>query len=396
MDGTILSQGSFIVPAGVPAQQIAIPSAADFMWVKNYTQAGIDGAANTGVNFYWQRGMPAGGGMVEYKTVAGVAGLSVTTFTVPGISGFTLLDTSVQQPGAPFAVTGISAANPPVVLSATTPALGSVVRLSNIANMNGISGLDFTVTAINAGVSFSIGNATLLNSVAGLAGFWRLIPFDPIFYPRRRYITWIRVGNPTVVYLSVTHQYAVGQKVRFDFGGNSNPGVWGAFQVLDGLDATITAVNVARAGAEPTNAAGANNVQLAIDTSALPAWNTINTVFPNTNTGNNSYPAGNSYVPFTPAQLIPEGEDSAVSLVSPLAQVPLEFPGAAGSPAVLGANVGLLSDATVNVAFIGMTLGVGGAGNGATLAGGVVTGPAGSVAGDLMFWAAGKSSLGGL
>ena len=35
MDGTILSQGSFVVPAAGPVVQlINIPSGVDFMWVK--------------------------------------------------------------------------------------------------------------------------------------------------------------------------------------------------------------------------------------------------------------------------------------------------------------------------------------------------------------------------
>ncbi len=387
MDGTILSQGSFVVPAAGPVIQLLnIPSGVDFMWVKNYTQAGVDGAANTGVNFYWQRGMPAGGGVAMYKTVAGVAGLSEDTF-VSG--GFTLLDTSVQTPGPVNALTAISAANPPVVLSAVTPPLGSVVRIINPNNQLGIGGMDFTVTAINAGVSFTIGNANLLNSVASTAGFWRQLPFEPIFYPRRRLITYVRNAAQAVVYLSVTHQFAVGQRIRLNFGGGSNPGVWGAWQVLDQVEATIVAVNVARAGTEPNNGGTANNIVINVDTTALPAWNTINVAFPNTNTGNNAYPSGNTYVPLTPAQVEPVGEDSALSLSSPLAQVPLNFDGSA----VQGAQTGLLSDAVVNLAFMGMALGTGGNG---TALGAAIAGPGGAVAGDLVFWVAGKSSLGGL
>ena len=162
--------------------------------------------------------MPAGGGIVMYKTVAGVAGLSVDTY-VSG--GFTLLDTSLQTPGPVNALTAITAANPPVVTSvAVTPAVGSVVRIINPNNQRGIGGLDFTVTAVNPGVSFTIGNMNLLNSVASTAGFWRQILFDPIFYPRRRFITFIRNAAQAVVYLSVTHQFAVGQRIRLNFGGD--------------------------------------------------------------------------------------------------------------------------------------------------------------------------------
>ena len=378
MDGTIIGQGTFTVPAaGVSATNIAIPCGTDWMWVRNYTQAGINGAANTGINFYWQRGMAAGTGMVWYKTAAGVAVLSADTY-VSG--GFTLLDTSVSTPGTSNALTAITAANPPVITTAATlPAVGSVVRIINPNNQAQIGGLDFTVTA-NGGGTFTIGNINLTNSTASTAGFWRQIPFDPIFYPRRRYVTFVRAATSAVIYLSVTHQFAVGQIVRLSFPGGS--AVWGNYAALDGVQATITAVNVARAGNEPNNAGTANNIQVNVDTSAFGAWNVFGAG------GNQGYPAA-GLVPFTPAAVIPEGEDSATSLSSLLAQVPLNYDGSA----VSGANNGLLSDATVNTAFIGMTLGTGGNG---TALGAPIAGPAGSAAADVMYWVAGKSTFGGL
>lgn len=378
MDGTILSQGTFTVPAaGVVQQLINIPSAADFMWVKNFTQAGINGAGNTGINFYWQRGMAAGSGMVEYKTAAGVAQLSQDTYVS---AGFTLLDSSNQVPGASNALTAITAANPPVVTTAATlPAVGSIVRIINPNNQAQIGGMDFTVTAAGGG-TFTIGNMSLVNSVASTAGFWRQLPFDPIFYPRRRFITWIRSAVQAVIYLSVTHQFAVGQLVRLSFPGGS--AVWGNFAALDGVQASIVAVNVARAGNEPNNAGTANNIQVNVDTSAFGNWNVFGAG------GNQNFPPAGA-VAFSPAQVVPEGEDSGLSLSSANAQVPLDFNGLP----VVGANNGLLSDATVNLAIQGMILGVGGNG---TALGAAIAGPAGSAAADVMFWVAGKSSMGGL
>lgn len=377
MDGTIIGQGTFTVATGVPEVNLAIPSGTDWMYVYNYTQAGTDGAGDTGINFYWQRGMAAGTGMVWYKTVAGVAVLSQDTL-VSG--GFTLLDTSVQVPGNLVTSGAITAANPPVVTSTTTPAVGSIVRIINPDNQPQIGGMDFTVTAVNAGVSFTIGNMSLLNSTASTASFWRQIPFDPIFYPRRRFVTWVRSASQAVIYLSVTHQFAVGQLVRLSFPGGST--VWGSYAALDGVQATITAVNVTRAGSEPNNGGTANNIQVNVDTSSFGAWNVFGSG------GNQNYPPS-SAVPFTPAAVIPEGEDSAFSLVTPLSQAPLNYDGSI----VLGTQPGLLSDATQNLAYIGMTLGTGGDGN---ALGSAITGPAGSVAGDVMYWRAGKSGFGGL
>lgn len=379
MDGTVITQGSFLASVfggSVVAVPLNIPSGVDWLKVYNYTQAGIDGAANTGVEFYWQRGMPAGGGIVKYKTVAGVAALSEDTL-VSG--GFTLLDTSVQQPGTVNALTAITAANPPIVSSVNLPPLGSVVRLFNLNNQPQVGGLDFTVTDLGVG-SFEIGNISLVNSTASTSGSWRLIPFDPIFYPRRRAITFVRSASQAVIYLSVTHQFVVGQSVRLAFPGGSS--VWGNYAALDGVQCTILAVNVARAGSEPNSTAAPNNILVDVDTSALGAWNVFGAGL------NQAYPPASS-VPFSPAQVVPQGEDSAVSLSSNLNQVAENFD---GSP-VLGANNGLLSDATINLAFMGMLLGTGGDG---TALGAAISGPAGSADSDLMFWVAGKSTAGGL
>ena len=385
MDGTILSQGSFVVPAAGPvAVKLSIPSNVDFMWVKNFTQAGINGAANTGVNFFWQRGMPIGSGVVMYKTVAGVAVLSEDTF-VSG--GFTLLDSSVIIPAAAIALTAVTAANPPVVTTASTAGLsvGSIVRLSNLNNQPQIGGIDFTVTALTLNTNFTIGNINLTNSVASTAGNWRLIPFDPIYYPRDRVITFISSTNPAKVYMSVTHNFAVGQKIRLSFPGGAFE--WGAFAVLDGQQFNIIAVNAARAGNEPNNGGTANNIVINLDASGFPAWNTFGNL-PNNNAGNQGFPPA-AAVPFTPAQVAPVGEDSATSLSSVLAQVPLDFNGLQ----VPNTQVGLLSDAEVNTAVVGMILGTGGNG---TALGAAISGPAGSAAADLVFWVAGKSSMGGL
>jgi hypothetical protein len=53
----------------------------------------------------------------------------------------------------------------------------------------------------------------------------------------------------------------------------------------------------------------------------------------------------------------------------------------------------VFSDATVNTGFLGMVLGTGGNGTGLTTN---ITGPAGTTAADVVYWVAGKSTLGGL
>ncbi len=225
--------------------------------------------------------------------------------------------------------------------------VGDIVRFDTMDNQSQIGGMDFSVSAV--GATFTIGNINLVNSTASTAGFWRRIPFDPIYYPRRRFITYISSQVQCHLYMSVLHGYTVGQEVRLQFPGGAT--VWGDYAALDGRSATIQAINVARAGNEPNNADADNNIVLDIDTSAFTAWNATFAVGLD-----EAYPAA-AAVPFSNAQVVPFGEDTGFALAQ---------------------NVALLQGATRNDAIIGVTLQAGAAG------------PAG-VNNDVIYWVAGKS-----
>lgn len=342
---TIIQQGRFTSTGA--AVTLALRSDVD--WIRVYNETALaQAAADLAYEFYFQRGMAAGRG-IAWTKLGTVANDPVTIGQLAANTGFTLIDSSVITPSGNTAITAVTAANPPVVSTATTPVIGDIVRLNTLDNQPQIGGIDFTVTAINAGVDFTIGNINLTNSTASTAGNYRIIPFDPMFYPRNRTVTFIQnnVVNPKV-YLSVTHGFTVGQELRLSFPGGS--ALWGDYAQLDGVSATVLAVGVARAGNEPNNAGVANNVQLDIDTTGFAAWNTFGAG------GNEGYVAAGD-VPFTPAQLIPIGQDTAQSIVS---------------------AVDILADATNNQAVLGIRL-----------AGGA-TGPGGA-ANDVMYWMAGKS-----
>lgn len=362
MDGTIVGQGSFTQGATAMSQTLVIPSGVDWLWVYNFTQS--DAAAGNGYMYYWQRGM----GTIGLVHAAGALG--AVTVAQTAANAFVLYDPTLQTLGAASALTAITAANPPVVTTAATlPSVCDVVRFSSLDNQPQIAGIDFTVTAAGGG-TFTIGNINLTNSVASTAGFWRLVNFDPIFYPRNRTITYISTAVQPKVYLSVTHGFTVGQKVRLSFPGGS--AVWENFAALDGLTATIIAVNVARAGNEPNNGGTANNIQIDLDTSTFGNWNVFGAG------GNQAYPPATA-VPFSPAQVVPVGEDTGFALTSVLAQTPLDCFG----NQIVNTNTGILADSTVNTAFLGMRIAAG-----ALL-------PAGT-ANDVVFWRAGKSTYGGL
>lgn len=325
MDGTILSVGTFTQPATAVAQTIAVPSNLDYLRIFNYTQM----AAGTSTNYgdgYWQRGM---GTLGLYRTCAGVAAAFAA-------NSFVLYDPSTAVNSAAIAITNINAGTG-VVLTATTTglAVGSVIRLSNLsaAAAQQYGGLDFTVTAVNPGVSFTIVPLTPSAAIGATTGFYRIIPAG-LFYPRRRLISNISSAASAVVTTTVAHGYSVGQEVRFVIPAVTAIG-FGITQ-LDGVSAVITAVG------------SSTTFTINVDTTAMGAF---------------SYPVGTA-VPFTPAEVIPFGDDTATAL----AQVP---------------PLSSLEDSVQNVAYLGMTLAAG------------ATSPAGA-ANDVIYWQAGKASFGGL
>jgi hypothetical protein len=339
---TVILQGRFT--ADGDNKTIALRS--DWDWMRVYNETVMYAAGNDdGAEFYFQRGMTDGRGVV-YAKEATIGAL--VPDEIAANSGFFYVDSSIFTQTARAALTAMTAANPAVVTSAGHGlSVGDIVRFDNMDNQPQIAGMDFTVTA--SGATFTIGNINLVNSTASTAGFWRRISFDPIFYPRRRFVTYVSSEVQCKVYLSVTHGYTVGQKIRLQFPGGST--VWGDYAVLDGRSATILSINATRAGNEPNNGGVANNIVLDVDTSTFTAWNaSFGAAL------NQAYPAA-ADVPFSNAQVVPFGEDTAYALSQ---------------------NVDILQDATRNTAILGVTLQAG------------ALSPAG-VDGDVIYWIAGKS-----
>lgn len=370
MDGTIIGQGRFVAATGVPAKVIEIPSGADWVRVRNFTQYGANGAL-TGVNFYWQRGMAAGTGIVEFKNSSSAL-LGDTLVT----GGFTLYDPSGNPLAASIAYTAITNSTTPSISTAATTGLVSnvsIVRLSlqsgDTALANAVSGIDFAVGTVVLNTSFALKNvmANAVGSTTG-TGHWRLVQFDPLFYPRNRVIVNLTAATQGVVTTSIPHGFTPGQKVRFVI-----PAVSGMVQLNSTpqnnyLTATVVSIS----------ATDLCVFTIDVDTSAFTAF-----TFPTVAQQPSSFP-----------EVSPVGEDTAVSLASATIQVPGVASATVGSQ-IFNTNVGILADSTVNTGFLGMTLGVGGLGL-ITAGGTNITGPAGTTAGDVVYWLAGKSTYGGL
>lgn len=374
MDGTIIGQGTFLASNPVAPKVIQIPSGADWMRVYNYTQfvgAGLL-AGHAGVEFYWQRGMPVGTGIVKYFNNASAA----LNGDVLVSGGFTLYDPSGQTAGAlpllsaPIVTAGSSNATRPVVTTGTTTGLVagvSIVRVSGTGQSD-VDGIDMVVGAVNPGVSFTLLTASnpLANvpGAAGGAGVYRVVNYDPLFYPRRRYVVFIQQAAPGVAEISTSifHGFTPGQKVRFNIPVEAGMVELNPTPANNYLSATVVSV------------VDAFNFTIDIDTTTFTAF-----AWPTVAQQATSFP-----------EVTPVGEDTGYALQFPLPpQIPTDR---FGNP-IVNANSGILADSTVNTGFLGMLLGTGG--NGASL-GAAITGPAGSAALDSMYWVAGKSTYGGL
>jgi len=335
MAETIITQGSFTA-TGTP-YMLPVRSDVDWLRVTNLTQS-IARTATSAVEFYWQRGFDANEAIV-YERNAGATAIDVLTSsyirTLDGnnayVGGFTVYDSSVQTPGPAVVTTGYAGANPPVITTATTTGLianTSVVRLAGMAAAPTLCGIDFWVTAVTDGISFTL--PTLVNAVAaGGAGTYRIIPFNPIFYPRNRILCNVTRAANAVVTTNVPHGYTVGQLVRFNV-----PAVNSMIQ-LNGLTGTVVAAGV---GAQ------ANQFTVDIDTTAFTAF-----TWPLIAVSPNSF-----------AQVIPVGETANATYAN------------------------LLNDATLNTGELGIIFGAGV--DDATN----LRAPAGT-AGDTIYWVAGKS-----
>jgi hypothetical protein len=293
------NQGKFISD-GTP-KTIVLKSAIDYFKVINLTTASAAGA-NTGVEFYWQRGMTQGLGLNMWKT-GGTTTLNIDT--VAAGNGFYYVDSSTNLPGpavAARAITGnggnggfcplLATFNTSNMVVAADNVPRGVVRISGYAGTaDQIGGIDFSVARVVNNASFDLVYAPVIaDAVLTANSYYRMIPYDPLYYPTRRFISRVAaVGAHALVTLTVTHTYVPGQKVRFIVPRITNA-AFGMTQ-LDGLAGTIIATGIPDAGART------NTILVDIDVSTFTAF---------------AWPILGQHGTF--AQVVPFGEDMSAAL----------------------------------------------------------------------------------
>ena len=335
MTNTTIQQGRAVATG----RDLWIPlrNGADWAEVVNYTQT-VASTQWAATKFYWQIGMNQNDAQQEYHAAASQAishSFCSTGFNGATYQGISVVDSSAQPIGTSIAVTAVTNAAPPVVNTGTTTGLianNSIVRLSSLTTGGQMCGIDFSIGAVVAATSFTL--AHMPTPAAGGTGFYRQIIYPALYYPRRRWITAVTTGATTTLVTSVTNSFNVGESVRFIV-----PEAFGMTQ-LNYLSGTVLAVN-------QVGTTGNNTVTVDIDSSAFTPF-----VFPL-----------NAAVPFSYAQIIPVGENTA---------------------AALAAGTNILADATINTGWTGLILGTS-----ATAA--IALGSAGGTAGDILYWRAGTS-----
>ena len=299
------AEGTFTTPATAVPVNISLPSGADVFKLVNLTDYNTPAAT-----IIQAEGNASAAANTATVWTGNGATPNVLAQTVVLTGGFTFINDSASTAlGAPVVATAVTAATPAVVSTASPLNVGEVARTYGTTGMLQISGMDFTVTANVAGVSQSYGFLPAAGFAApATAGAFRRVPFDPRYYPRRRFITAISQANPAVVQLSVLHDFTVGERVRIIV-----PAAFGMPEINNQL-ATITAV-------AHTIGTGTNTITLDIDSSAFTAF-----AFPT---------SAVAATGITFAQVVPVGETASQTYAN------------------------LLGDATKNLSFSGVQIGTG-------------------------------------
>jgi len=307
---TYTQQGSFVSTGA--RKTLLLRGDIDWIHTWNLTTLAA-GGAGTGVEFRWMRGFEDDTA-IEYTKLAADDSIAIDTIAS---GGFTPIDSSKTPKLSAInsTVTAVSNASPPLVSLTSTAGLeeNDIIRIINVTGAQQLGGIDFTIDTITANTSFELAFAPTI--VAGTIGSFRRVIKNPLYYPRHRYISAITQATNAVITLTVTHGFTVGQIVRFQ--------VPAAFDMteMNNLQGTITAVSAVN-----------NTITVNIDSSGFTAF---------------AWPLTTD-VPFTPAMVIPLGDEATV-----------------------------LDGATYNQGYIGVELAAG------------VDSPAG-VLNDDIFWMAGK------
>lgn len=248
-----------LIASGVNVQCIS-QNPPDFVIARSMTGWGEASDAQA-IEWWWERGLGnnTARGILQSSDATNPA---LTSRILPAAGGtadaISCFDTANPPTYASLASTATTAANPAVVSMASTGtiAVGDVVRIGNLTNMQQISGYDFQVRAVTANVSISLMLDSSGFAAPGTTG--QVLKFIPSrFYPRWRWITNITRASQAVVSFSVNNDFTAGEYISLRIPTEFGSGAWSS---VNNRQVRVLSV---------TNSSTASSVTLDLDTSGI-------------------------------------------------------------------------------------------------------------------------------
>ncbi len=235
ISGTYVSDGTARV----------IPLRFDPDYFALFNQTNFNGVETPGETkrAWWFRSLDPESGF----TVKNTDGMATDESDFVTTGGFRLINTITDVLEAAQIGTSVTAAAPAVAADAGHTFIpGDNVRVFSTTGMLQIAGMDFTITATDPGVDYTLGfldSSTFAAPATAISA--RRIPFDPRdFAPKNRFITAISNAVNAVIQLSVTHGYNVGEIITLRctpaFGMSEVNNLQGEIQSIDTVANTVT------------------------------------------------------------------------------------------------------------------------------------------------------------
>lgn len=305
---SFIGKWNYTNPATPVAVNIPMTDKPDWVIVKNLTNWG-DTTAITGIESEWFSGMAQGSyiGLTQAVTTDALSSNSGTS------GGFTFVDQTNPPTYAKVAIdTGVNGSTFVVTTGTTTGiSVGDFVRLINMTSGHELSGFLFQVTAVSAGVSFTLGYAATAATAKGstygnsTGGFYQKV-YPGFMYPALRQVLFISQATQAKVYFARQNDFTPGELVDFQI-----PTPYGMTQLsnLTGKarqDAFGNPPGAARV-LVVTNTATESSITIDYDTTGFTAFTYPSSAnFAGGGSPPTCFPAGSGVVPFNGSATIPQ------------------------------------------------------------------------------------------
>lgn len=243
-------QGGTLTATASTPQDITINSMnpPDFFVMRNITQWGATTAAKD-IEFWWERSMAQGAASGIHQTSSATPAMQSFTLANDGISTYSTSNppsfaanttgTAVTR-GSANGVTVVTMTNDGV--AGPTISTGDFVRLTNVVNMQQISGMVFQVVNTTSTTSITLDLDSSGFAADGTTStITKLIPGR--FYPRLNHISAISQATSCVVNVTQDTDFTVGEEVSFRIPPNS--GTFTTMQQLANQKGVVTAIQAA-------------------------------------------------------------------------------------------------------------------------------------------------------